>query len=98
LRKVSVTRDATQHIELQAANPEKCNTFLMACGTAAACRWLPQVLALQTILGLIVERRTLAIRCVALWNPYGVMTRRSAVSRAVLPFQISFGKVFYSRT
>jgi len=43
---------------------EKYNTVLIACGTPAARRWLPQAIALSTFFDVFVARKMLAVRCI----------------------------------
>jgi len=52
----------------------KSRTILIACGTPAACCWLPQALALPTVFrDVFVEQKTLVVRCVVLLNSHMMM-------------------------
>jgi len=62
----SVTRRNTTHRPHRTCGlAEKHHTVLIACGTSAARCWLPQALALLTFIrDVLVELKTLAVRCV----------------------------------
>ena len=67
-----------RHAAVTRGLSEKYNAVLTASGTPAARRWLPQALVLPTFFrDALVERKTLAMRCVAL-----MVTRRYDVENS----------------